>query len=649
MEAVVVITKTRMSLFHCVREDRDGFFKISSQNVLPISNVELLETMMKWATLLFLSLPYFVCAQTIFDDPTSYFDGTSSTYLDWHAEYGGFYTRSAWFPSVTGNTTGLAVHWAMDNENLYLAVAASDAQGWVSLGFSENGGMEGSDIVAFQTATPDQILDGYIKNEKQPLWDTCQNWVLIRSVVDSDEGVVLFEAQRLLTSADKQHDRSLVDDSDPTSLATLVIGAWGDEATVQYHGPNNRVRGQLRFFQSSLESVGPSFEERMAEIADGFFEHRADNHAILTKETEYKAFCISRDELVAQGVNMTAEKLYIVGFEPIVDPRSKAHVHHFVTTSSSVAQASEECERDSTAYLYGWAPGEVPLTLPNDVGIPFGDWEDAVSVQMVIHYDNPQGIAGVKDSSGVRYYYSYKPMKYEMGFLSYGDSLVRMNGEAVLERDSALVSHTFECPSTCSDTALADSPVTVFRQYVHMHRKGTAAQLQISNKKKEVVHSSTVEYFRFEQQGRQAIQQQSFEIQPGSAFQLSCEFQKNRGEDLKWGQASSEEMCMAQIMYYPRKKLQVGFGNRTRTIPWICPYGVPIPGCSSSHTMTVRSVEEELGRTFGKPVSRENMEDTAMCPSLLTVGDVDTAAVSSAASRFIVASASIGFVALLLR
>lgn len=582
-----------------------------------------------------LKQPTAVQGQSLLDEPESYFGAESdSAYTRWYDEHGGFYTRSAWFPStnvVDDGSTGMAVHWTMDEEqeNIFLAVVAK-AEGWVGFGFSESGGMEGSDIVYLSASQPTQLWDGYIKNDKKPLVDTCQNWLFIRSVVE--DGYILLEAQRLLRTEDTHQDRPLIPDSDPVSLATLVIGAWGDDkdngSRIGYHGPNSRVRGQLRLYQASMESKGPTFAERMAQISDGSFEHRAKDHAVLTRETEYKSFCIDQSELEAQGVNITAEKLYLVGFEHIIDPRAKAHVHHFTAVASSAVQSEDgDCDNGLNGDLiYGWAPGQAAYALPDDVGTPFGAWEDITGLRMIIHYDNPQGVSGILDSSGVRYYYSYKPMKYEMGTLNYGDPLVRMRGDSLVSNNSvSFVSHSFECPSSCSDKALAGSEtgVTVFRQFVHMHQKGTAAQLLIKNRQKETVHTSSVDYFRFEQQGRQMIQQESFQVQSGSSFHLNCEYSSgpNDGKDLLWGEASSDEMCMAAIMYYPRRTMQVGFGNQTRNMPWICPYGVPIPGCQSKHESTEHTTEEELGRSFGRDFSAAATVkiDLDACPAVIEV------------------------------
>ena len=117
---------------------------------------------------------------------------------------------------------------------------------------------------------------------------------------------------------------------------------------------------------------------------------------------------------------------------------------HFAQPSEEVESNCGDEENGFTS-VYAWAPGQPATLLPDNVGLPFGDNEGMSSLRMVIHYDNPQGIENVLDSSGVRYYYTTQPREHELGFLGIGDSTVRKRGEPV---GVGLTSHTFTCPSS---------------------------------------------------------------------------------------------------------------------------------------------------------------------------------------------------------
>ncbi len=70
----------------------------------------------------------------------------------------------------------------------------------------------------------------------------------------------------------------------------------------------------------------------------------------------------------------------------------------------------------SDADIFPWAPGASNVELPVDLGFAFGNASGGItSVSIETHYDNPEGIEGMVDSSGVRVYYSEEPRPIEMG------------------------------------------------------------------------------------------------------------------------------------------------------------------------------------------------------------------------------------------
>ena len=101
-------------------------------------------------------------------------------------------------------------------------------------------------------------------------------------------------------------------------------------------------------------------------------------------------------------------------------------------------------------------------------------------------------------------------------------------------------------------------------------------------------------------QGNQAIQQSSYQIRAGDSFRLTCNYKSNK-EGQVFGLASSDEMCIGYITYYPRKALMDG------RAPWICPFGLDLPdwvdvgGCAdSTYESQVLASDEDLVRIFGK-------------------------------------------------
>lgn len=69
-------------------------------------------------------------------DPVTYFGGIDNTaYLEWLE--GVTYSRSEFLPSPAGNSTGAALHWTIQDDQIFLAVAAK-ATAWVGFGIAES-------------------------------------------------------------------------------------------------------------------------------------------------------------------------------------------------------------------------------------------------------------------------------------------------------------------------------------------------------------------------------------------------------------------------------------------------------------------------------------------------------------------------------
>jgi hypothetical protein len=368
-----------------------------------------------------------------------------------------------------------------------------------------------------------------------------------------------------------------------------VIAAWGDSPEVAHHGLN-RSRGAIRFFGSG--DAQSTFEAAMDLNAEDSFVVRSKDHLIPAEDTEYFRTCFSRQDMIDQGVLDTQDILNIIGFEPIFSEGTKAHVHHFVVMGGS------SCDQDFfTEIVYVWAPGEGALALPDNLGAPlFGD-DGYGAFEIDVHYNNPGLIEGLIDSSGVRFYWTSQSRDEQIGMLQLGDPFISLMGEPV---GNGLTLHEFECPGSCS--SIVNQPVTVLREYLHMHEKG----MRITNdqiRDGQVIRTGTIDFWEFDQNGNAAALQDPFEIQPGDGFKTSCYFDVD--DSIKFGLGSKEEMCIAFLYYYPRTKIKVS----TFEFPWSCGYDIGFEECDAIHVKTSLSSEEDLDRTFGIKADKCSMEE----------------------------------------
>lgn len=548
------------------------------------------------------SLGSLVSGQTLFNQPTEYFSNSTDPvstqfYLDWVDTTLERYDASLFLSAANNASNGVAVHWSVradtpdtitDNATsttLRLAVAAP-ASGWVAFGLSENGGMSGSDVVVFEAAQPDRLRDMHILDTRAVMDDVCNDWTLIEAHLA--ENFVIFEATRVLDTGDPQ-DRIIFPDADTLIASHRIIAAWGNDESVSYH-KENKARGAIRWFgEGAVEAL--TFEQTMRAVSIGSFEVRAVDHPVKTIDTEYAEFCLGRGQILAQtGLDGSPDSLTIVGMEPIIDPSTSQFVHHFTVYTSPNANEDGVVPCDDREYfelIYVWAPGEYGFALPLNVGATYGP-NVAQSFRLQIHYDNPSLIADAVDNSGVRFYFSKQPRKHAMGVLQLGDPFVGLEGQTV---GAGWNKHDFTCSGSCATMALGEEPVTVIREFLHMHQAGVrASNKQIRDGR--IVRSSAIDYFSFAQQGNQAVQQDPFQIFPGDEFKTSCFYKGNT--DTVFGISSQEEMCIAFLFYFPRKRI-------SGLLPWLCAVGYDhfVPACESQWSSLVLSTTIELERIFG--------------------------------------------------
>jgi len=234
------------------------------------------------------------------------FEG-SAEYSDWFQTHGSKYSRSHHLPHEEG---GLSLLWSLKEDSIHLVVIAR-AQGWLGVGFSENGGMLGADMMIYEQGN---VLDMYVTDDFVPQLDDCQSWTL----VDAQQGdeLLIVEVTRLLDTQDTQ-DRALVEDGDYDIPISRVIGAWGDQATHAYHA-QRVVRGSVRWHAPpTLVEEEVHVQRELDTHAEGSFVVQAKNKAIELRDTEYHYVCLSYEEMLEQS--FPDQQVSIIASEPIVE------------------------------------------------------------------------------------------------------------------------------------------------------------------------------------------------------------------------------------------------------------------------------------------------------------------------------------------
>ena len=514
-------------------------------------------------------------------------------YVSWVSKSS--YENSLYIPTSSDDCIGMGFHWTIDKDQSIIQIAAAvqtdgnNRSGWAAVGFSENGGMQGADVVFF-TSSSSTVADGYILDELvRPTLDNSQDWELIDYTITED-GYLIFEAYRALDTKDP-FDRPFVDDTSIFVTDHRLIGAWGSSPTMVYHG-TNRVRSSIQLFtpedingDETVLGAGSDYENFKQETSansDGSGVIALSNYEIPAANTTYHIECFNTTDLIASGIlnveNGTLATRYIVGYEIILKPETDKFLHHAVIYGSRYGCASIRGGEPVIA----WAPGEDFQTFPPGVGMKYGGSPDSyTSFFIEYHFDNHDLESGIVDTgSGIRLYYTDGPVNNELGLFQVGDPLVHLEDQAV---GSGLTKHTFTCPSSCSQTFISDE-VTVIKESLHMHATGKRIANQVL-RDDEVIHETYIDYWDFDQSGGPSSQKSPYQLQKGDSFRTVCYYDAD--SDTKFGLGSQDEMCITFIYYFPKQMVP------------ICGVGFAYPPCQGSYDGVIDlSSEKDLGRVF---------------------------------------------------
>ncbi|CAM9614565.1 unnamed protein product [Ectocarpus sp. 13 AM-2016] len=212
--------------------------------------------------------------------------------------------------------------------------------------------------------------------------------------------------------------------------------------------------------------------------------------------------------------------------------------------------------------IFGWAPGTGNLELPDDVGFLFGNESGGFnSLNIQTHYNNPDGVSGKNDSSGVRVYYTEELRPIQMGLMKLGDPFVALSDQPLPEGKS---SFSFGCPGTCSETYFEDDEVTVFIHMLHMHENGqrmVTRQYRDDGEGNEVlIQTAEVEYYSFLQAGGHLVtNNETTTIKRGDRFTTECMYDTSLSSvssaNVTFGLGSEQEMCVDFVFYYPDQRM----------------------------------------------------------------------------------------------
>jgi len=259
----------------------------------------------------------------------------------------------------------------------------------------------------------------------------------------------------------------------------------------------------------------------------------------------------------------------MIGFEAILDPNTAHHVHHFILHFCPNATSWYDYFLNKTAYqgaprggrcagqIWGWAPGMTTYVIPEVAGFRVGpDEEDYKYLTLEVHYDNPNMVADLVDSSGVRIYYSRNLRQYDAAVLALGDPFV-LNPSSIPAQAGFQVE--YECTPQASSKMSHE--INVFTSILHMHQVGSQIWSTQWRNGSLLRETNRIDFWDFAFQQSTPVE---FTVQPGDRFNTHCHYDtRDRNAATVFGPGSEDEMCIEFLSYYPRLK----------SSPYACGYG----------------------------------------------------------------------------
>jgi len=291
---------------------------------------------------------------------------------------------------------------------------------------------------------------------------------------------------------------------------------------------------------------------------------RFPNYSVPTDTTTYVSYA---------GILPYDMRRHIIRIEPLID--NQLMMHHIVVylSGGTVPSLNKTIVENMPALplkpLYAWAPGGDRFDLPDNVGFNVAS-DPAKDYTMVLshHYNNPTHLTDQRDSSGIRLYLD-TPRANNASFIFFGSiASINIPPGATLYREGGY----FVIPGNA-----VIPPLNVFASFPHMHSHGKKIWLTRVRKNN---FTDTQEYGKVLawDYNSQAVYPETGQLKPGDTLYTQCLFENTGSTAITGGEATSEEMCLVGLSYWP----DVGADSLTAGTGYIkarpnCDY--PCPNC----------------------------------------------------------------------
>lgn len=456
---------------------------------------------------------------------------------------GGNFAAAAW-PYCTEASPNLSLYSGHSDDGQYVKLGVhihNHTRGWSAVGFSGNGGMKGASQIVVRLEQDQWIAeDRYSLDYVTPSLDPQQD---VRLIFAHDNG------QNTSWAVIVPRDSCDVNDYAAVNVSRTFIWALGPSHVFVKHIARGQFRANILNGTQPIPALGnvTNLDIKMTNVSVVSATSDASN--------PYICGIFDLRQLVPDR-NFTG-KVHIAKFSPYLDPTTGPYLHHMILYGCDQSQANNfthnsviaDCQSmppGCTSFKWVWAVGSSDVQLPDNVGMPIGEGNYWIALQM--HYYNPQQLP-VRDSSGVTLALTPTLRSIDAGIL-------QVNGGTSPSLRANLPANTarFELrpslivPATCTNTW--QSPLNIVGAAHHMHLLGVHQQIEVSRNGTSLGLMRPERIYDFQHQSLE--QSLISQLYPGDEIKLTCDYDtSNVSTPTQFGENTNNEMCWSAVMYYP--------------------------------------------------------------------------------------------------
>jgi hypothetical protein len=250
------------------------------------------------------------------------------------------------------------------------------------------------------------------------------------------------------------------------------------------------------------------------------------------------------DVYVCYGIDVAASdvKRQVTGIVPIVD--NTKIVHHLLVfeidkSEDSTPHPCAQAFPIDWKAIYAWGPGTPAYELPAQAGFPVEAGETKrYAVQ--VHYSNLKHAAGEQDATriGLCTTPQLRPFDADIMWVGSFDFSIPAHKQA-----------TVSCDFDFKKTFGKYMPIHVFQAWPHMHVLGTRLETNLVHPDGVTEGLGLAAPYDFNNQITYPVE---VSIYPGDVVHTECTWDNVTDKKVKFGEATSEEMCFNLLAYYPR-------------------------------------------------------------------------------------------------